>query len=626
MIRRTYFSFGLYLLLLSGGAFAQTPEIPYTPLNLQNFNDFRPVGKNWKIVGNVFYDLREGGKGKTERGTGVAVNAPTEKQRDHLMTQMEHGDLDLELDFMMDKGSNAGVYLQGRYEVQLFDSWGVQNPTAADCGAIYERWDEGRPSGRKGYEGHAPAQNVSKAPGLWQRYRILFRAPRFDAQGNKTENARFVKVIHNGVTIHENVEVTGPTRSAAFEDEQPTGPLMIQGDHGPVAIRNLRYKAYGTEPVTLKGMKLSTYDGEGFKSIAQMVAQKPKAQQDIPFLEHAASGSKENFGGKIAGTLHLPTSGTYVLSLNLKWLPPEVNLERLNGAGQLKIDGKEVLSLDGSEGGTALTTLDLQSGDHPLELAYYKNFGFWYARSTDITLAVEGPGVPYTILNAPVRAAEPVGEIEVEPAGRPTMLRSFMNHNGTKRTHVISVGEPGGANYAMDLQYGELLQFWRGDFLETTLMWYGRGETQLAVPQGSVIELAGQPSVAMLADQNATWPDSNDTYKYLGYDVTKAGRPVFKYALDNAEIHESFEPADDGKKLVHALEVTGGGDGLPLWCRLSEGKTITKLPNGLYAVNDKEYFIEIQGSETPVLRTTARNTQELLLPIKGGPVKYAIVW
>ena len=69
---------------------------------------------------------------------------------------------------------------------------------------------------------------------------MIFQAPRFDENGKKTANAKFVKVIHNGQVIHENVEVTGPTRAAAFADEKATGPLMFQGDHGPVAYRNLR--------------------------------------------------------------------------------------------------------------------------------------------------------------------------------------------------------------------------------------------------------------------------------------------------------------------------------------------------------------------------------------------------
>ena len=59
----------------------------------------------------------------------------------------------------------------------------------------------------------------------------------------RRENARFVKVTHNGRVIHENVELTGPTRAATYEnDEKPTGPSMLQGDHGPVAYRNLQLK------------------------------------------------------------------------------------------------------------------------------------------------------------------------------------------------------------------------------------------------------------------------------------------------------------------------------------------------------------------------------------------------
>jgi hypothetical protein len=114
----------------------------------------------------------------------------------------------------------------------------VEDPKYSDCGGIYQRWDGKRSP--KGYEGHAPRVNASLPAGRWQSYDVIFRAPRFDAGGRKTSNARFVKVIHNGIVVHEDVEVSGPTRAAAYKDEKPTGPLMVQGDHGPVAYRNIR--------------------------------------------------------------------------------------------------------------------------------------------------------------------------------------------------------------------------------------------------------------------------------------------------------------------------------------------------------------------------------------------------
>jgi hypothetical protein len=139
------------------------------------------------------------------------------------------------VEFCVAKGSNSGVYFQNRYEVQVFDSYGKPSVNAHDCGAIYERWDDAKKSG---YEGHAPRVNACKPPGEWQTFDITFRAPRFDSTGKKTENAKFLKVLQNGQVLHENVELTGPTRGGKGA-ESALGPIRLQGDHGPVAYRNL---------------------------------------------------------------------------------------------------------------------------------------------------------------------------------------------------------------------------------------------------------------------------------------------------------------------------------------------------------------------------------------------------
>jgi hypothetical protein len=104
-----------------------------------------------------------------------------------------------------------------------------------ECGGIYPRWIN-----EANVEGHSPRVNASKPPGEWQSFDIDFRAPRFDAGGKKIENARVVKVVHNGKLIHENVELKGPTRGGMANDEKAVGPLRLQGDHGPVAYRNIR--------------------------------------------------------------------------------------------------------------------------------------------------------------------------------------------------------------------------------------------------------------------------------------------------------------------------------------------------------------------------------------------------
>ncbi len=144
-----------------------------------------------------------------------------------LFTDKKFGDGTYTVEFMVPKGSNSGIYLMGEYEVQVFDSYGKKEIGPADLGSLYSA---------------AVAKvNAAKKPGEWQTFEIDFRAPRFDGE-KKTANAKFVKVVLNGQTIHENVELKGPTPGGLTGKEAPAGPLMFQGDHGPVAFRQIKFK------------------------------------------------------------------------------------------------------------------------------------------------------------------------------------------------------------------------------------------------------------------------------------------------------------------------------------------------------------------------------------------------
>ena len=118
--------------------------------------------------------------------------------------------------------ANSGVYLQGRYEVQVLDSYGLEGEDN-ECGGIYQV--------------SRPIVNMCAPPLQWQTYDITFRAARF-TQGKKTENAR-ITVVHNGVVIHENLELPKATGGAIDADEKVPGGLKLQ-DHGnPVRFRNI---------------------------------------------------------------------------------------------------------------------------------------------------------------------------------------------------------------------------------------------------------------------------------------------------------------------------------------------------------------------------------------------------
>jgi hypothetical protein len=165
---------------------------------------------------------------------GIIVNA-LQARTMNLVTERKFGDFELYLEFLTAKGSNSGVYHHGLYEVQVWDSYGSTKPlTYNDGGGIYQRWDNG-----KGFGGSPPRSNASRPPGEWQSYHTRFRAPRFNTSGVKTVNAMFERVVYNGVTVHENVECDGPTRSGMKIPEAAENPLMLQGDHGPIAFRNI---------------------------------------------------------------------------------------------------------------------------------------------------------------------------------------------------------------------------------------------------------------------------------------------------------------------------------------------------------------------------------------------------
>jgi hypothetical protein len=167
----------------------------------------------------------------------ILVNDLKEKQHgSDAITQKEFGDCELHVELLVPKGSNSGVYLMGRYEIQVLDSFSKgkdHKPTKGDLGGIYNTQDPIA-------ENYAP-----KPPGEWQSLDVVFQAPRFDAAGNKTANARFVSVKLNGKEIHKDVEAPKPTGSEISPKESSTGPIMLQGDHGPVAFRNLRVKETG---------------------------------------------------------------------------------------------------------------------------------------------------------------------------------------------------------------------------------------------------------------------------------------------------------------------------------------------------------------------------------------------
>ena len=190
----------------------------------------------WQVVGEASLNPTDSTRFSYSAGQGVLANGLLGRTA-NFVSEHHHGDCELQIEFVVPQGSNSGVYLMGHYEVQILDSWQATELRYGTCGGIYARHVAG-----EDVDGTPPRSNESRPPGQWQRYDVVFQAPRFDQTGRKTHNAVFKRVVWNGVLVHQDVEVKGPTRAALPGPERARGPLMIQGDHGPVAFRNIRIR------------------------------------------------------------------------------------------------------------------------------------------------------------------------------------------------------------------------------------------------------------------------------------------------------------------------------------------------------------------------------------------------
>jgi hypothetical protein len=196
----------------------------------------------WVTGGGTDLDPQNPKRLLARPGAGVLVNSAGKAR--NLLSKENLQDVEVHVEFLIAKGSNSGIKLMGLYEIQIVDSHGVKELTGDHCGGVYPRAED-KPRYHHIDKGMPPRSNAARPAGEWQTLDIVFRAPRFDAEGKKVEPARFVKVMLNDVVIHENVDVPYPTGSAwRLKKEVASGPLMLQADHGPVAFRNVRVRPW----------------------------------------------------------------------------------------------------------------------------------------------------------------------------------------------------------------------------------------------------------------------------------------------------------------------------------------------------------------------------------------------
>jgi hypothetical protein len=246
---------------------------------------------------------------------------------------------------------------------------------------------------------------------------------------------------------------------------------------------------------------------------------------------------------------------------------------------------------------------------------------------SSLIVYTEGPGIREFIISDPTNIPVDLPDPILVQANENTILRSFIDLPNKKRiVHAVNVGSPQKINYTFDMDNGSIFQLWRGDFLDATRMWTGRGDGT-AKTLGSVLYL-GPPAFPINKMSNANTPWKTDTTEMefitKGYTLDDKGFPSFKFKILGAAVTDKVKVLESGQGIQHEILVEKSTKDLS-W-RLADAKVIEEILPGLFIVDDKSYYIKVENSES--LRPTIREQngrKELIVPIQDK-LTYSILF
>ncbi|CCH57104.1 hypothetical protein BN8_06507 [Fibrisoma limi BUZ 3] len=443
---------------------------------------------------------------------------------------------------------------------------------------------------------------LMKAPGLWQTVEVWYR------MGGPKGNDVLEKLVLNGVTVREGQVLSGRNANA----------VTLTDANGTVAVRNVGFRTMMPRDVARWSSPVSYTIVEGgyIQDPAEAARKKVLKKDTTAMLNYeVAYGQPRQYTILFDGKLNALQAGDYQFELNQ------------GGVAALWVDGKEVIPVSHRELGQPSTgNATLTAGPHDVKVYFSRS---WFRPGLGLFVSQAGTRPQPLHALASLPEPDPVGAISVQAKARPELIRSFVQVPGEakKRTHSLSVGTPAGMHYTLDLNQMALLQAWKGDFANATEMWYERGEPQLLSPLGATVHLPAQTALMTLTDENVTWPDSVDenTLQYKGLVVDKAGMPTIEYGLAGATVTETIRP--EGDALVRTLSLKGEPKAA-VYCRVAAG-ALEEVEKGLYAINDRRYYVRFDPKAKVKLRQVA-GKQELLLPVAmkngSGSVQYSIVF
>jgi len=542
-------------------------------VNAAPIGDVFQSDKRWVTCGKISANATGKLDMAENEGTAIITNAPNYKGAPYLQTIESYGDCSVNMEFMVSKGSNSGVYLMGRYEVQILDSHGKKNVSFSDLGGIYQLWDDTAKPPNSG--GTAPSVNAAKPAGEWQTLSIRFRAPRIGEAGVIFENPVFLSVKVNGKEVQKNTVVNGPTQAHPRDGVVAKDAIFIQGDHGPIAIRKFEVKAEnfsdippGAIVMQQKNLDLVRYGEESFHSLG--CAECHSVISNDPAVRT---------GPSLYGVFHKTPRKREIVTADQKRSKVLANKDYL------------ISSMRTPAGQIAIAESGATTGDPYLPImppyaeTIVDDLRLTAINQYLLTLNKPENSGPESVIVKDTREVSK-GEASMNRAEIlvTSQTRAFRARLAKSSARTVYVGTPAGLNYAFDPLNLSFNRVWWGGFLNLKNEMNGRANavssigheakeiplaSSLLVPHhqqtGEAIDLSFKnPIHANFAAEEENLygkADFSDHLaaagaKFRGYTMSpeKAGEPTFHYTVGENDISVTFHAEQSGKA---SLKVSG---------------------------------------------------------------------
>ncbi len=538
------------------------------------FLQYLQENNSWETGASI---TATGGELELVPGSEKKVIATGADKVESLQTNVQYGDAILVLEYMPSGDADAGLFLQGRYEISLAggqeDALGIESP-----GGLQRRWDG---DAGKLVGGKAPLTNANVASGEWQRLEVKFRAPRYDEASRKVDNALILEARLNGELVQKNTVLEGFTQGSISPWETTQGPMVLTVDTGALAIRN-----FSAQPADFSALE---------------VPEKTGGATNEAKLEDFVALGKKNFYALGCQECHAVDAGDKSMKTgpNLFGLFKKNSRDReiveAGGNNRFTIQadasylhrsvrepGAELAVVEsGAKKGEAYMPIMPPYGPQILSDKNLDAIGFYL--KTLNTIWEQGPVVKLVEAEGPVKYDPLKDDLQFLVDDRLRIQRGPMEGLSARAIHV---GQPNAVNYSFDPRILGIAKLWQGGFLDMSgeLMNRGGGGLKtgfqtreidlgesgiLFAPlnsDGEMIDFSFKEAVFndMETIKESLWSEQDhldrlaaEKARFLGYErqsSSKTAAPTFKYQVGGNRVEVATSISDEGRV---AIEIGG---------------------------------------------------------------------